>query len=80
MEPACHLNGLYSPLDALPSPTRPSPPFSGASVGMSRDPALLGQPHIMSSSGRLECGAIVLPGAIKPPPGQTRASLFLYGA
>lgn len=34
----------------------------------------------MSPSGWLECGAIVLHGAIKPPPGQTRASLFLYGA
>lgn len=44
MEPACHLNGLYSPLYALPSPTRPLPPFSSASVGMSRDPALWDSP------------------------------------
>lgn len=48
-------------------------------VGTSLDPVLWEQSHIMSPSGEIECGPIVPPRAIKPPPGQTRASLFLYG-
>lgn len=71
---------LFSPLYALPGPPRPSPAFTQRSSGNVQGPCALGRPHIMSPSGWLECGAIVLPGAIKPPPGQTRASLFLYGA
>lgn len=76
MEPACHLNGLYSPL-------QPDPPFATIqprSNGNVQGPRTLGQPQIMSPSGWLECGTIVLPRAIKPPSGQTRASLFLYEA
>ncbi|KAK5930738.1 hypothetical protein CgunFtcFv8_026953 [Champsocephalus gunnari] len=67
-------------LYALPGPPRLSPPFTQCSSGNVQGPRALGRSHIMSPSGWLECGAIVLPGAIKPPPGQTRASLFLYGA
>lgn len=65
---------------ALTGPPRPSGPFTQRSSGNVQGPCVLGWPHIMSPSGWLECDAIVLPGAIKPPPGQTRASLFLYGA
>lgn len=71
---------LFSPLYALCGPPRPSEPFTQHSSGNVQRSGVLGRPHIMSPSGWLECGAIVLPGAIKPPPGQTRASLFLYGA
>lgn len=71
---------LFSPLYALLGPPRPLRPFTRYSSGNVQRSDVLGRPQIMSPSGWLECGAIVLPGAIKPPPGQTRASLFLYGA
>lgn len=71
---------LFSSLYALPRLPRPPPPFIQRSSGNVQGPCALGRSHIMSPSGWLECGAIVLPEAIKPPPGQTRASLFLYGA
>lgn len=71
---------LFSSLCALPRLPRPPPQFIQCFSGNVQGPRALGRSHIMSPSGWLECGAIVLPGAIKPPPGQTRASLFLYGA
>ena len=84
MEPACHLNGILSPppyssVGALPWP-RPPPPFTGGFSGNVQGPLSLDRTLIMSPYGCLECGAIVRPGAIKPPPGQTGASLFLYEA
>lgn len=53
--------------------------YSAGPVGMSPD-LVLWESNIMSPSGEIECGAIVLSRAIKPPSGQTRASLFLYEA